>query len=292
MNLTNLEQRFFISIDHLLGRKDSLDILGTSGRKLLQAEVSVGAGGRRSLFLRSVPVLPGEPPRCAIHAPPLPRFGGAPAQGALEVCGPAWQTFGTLEPSLSTTPGELKGLLVVAGIPMMRVEMLSLRGAQRELRMTASTTREAGSAGGGARPYDGGLLALAEPLAEATRENAGMLHAAARNGISPRRLLQVRVMPIADGVLILSCMLAMQLLWPASGKPGSVNLPASAPCLRMRSPSPLVSAEPSPSPPQTRRGNAEEAAAAAAGEAWEVAPVPNPPWEGPTAQPPTPPKAG
>merc|ERR1719324_1162455 len=126
----------------------------------------------------------------------------------------------------------------------MKVESLALRGARRELRMRASTTEESGVASG-SRPYADAMMAVAEPVSDVTRENASMLKAAAGKGISPRRLLQVRVTPNSDAVLIISCMLAMQLLWPKGGKPGSMNVPVSAPCLRLRSPSPLCSALPS-----------------------------------------------
>lgn len=126
--LPNTEARFKVSMDSLLRlTTGDLDVLGTSGRKLLHASVRDAADGRRVLSLASVGC-EGEP-RCTICAPLL---GGG---SGLDVYGRGSQFYGNIE----ATPGG-GGILRFMGSPYDGAAVMTLDpGNPADLALTAST---------------------------------------------------------------------------------------------------------------------------------------------------------
>lgn len=181
--LPNTEARFMINMESLRSPTGSIDIHGTSGRKLLHADFSQFADGRRSIALCSVGCE--DDPRCIITAPAASALTMTP----LEILARGRRPYGTLEPG---GPGWRGGVVIVGGKPVMIVEAppSSTGEFPASLRMTAST-------------MDGRMLAAADP----TSESYG-------HGEQPWKL-QVKVTPGSDAVLISSCMLAIHLLWPS-----------------------------------------------------------------------------
>lgn len=177
--LPNTEARFMINIEDLRNPAGSIDIFGTSGRKLLHADITQLADGRRSLSLCSVGCE--EDPRCTITTP-----ASVLPTSALEIYGRGRRPYGTLEPG---GPG---GVMHVGGKPMMVVESAPWpSGNLHTFRMTAAT-------------MEGRLLAAADPT------NDGRGHG------EQSWKLQVKVTPGSDAVLISSCMLALLILWPSA----------------------------------------------------------------------------
>merc|ERR1740138_1048377 len=90
----------------------SIDILGTSGRKLLHADLNQLSDGRRSVSLCSVGCE--DDPRCTITAP-----ANTLPTSALEIYGRGRRPYGSLE---SGGPGWRSGVIKVEGRPVMVVE--------------------------------------------------------------------------------------------------------------------------------------------------------------------------
>jgi len=119
--LPNTEARFVISMDSLLRvTTGSLDILGTSGRKLLHASIEDTHDGRRCLALSSVGCE--ADPRCLIYTP---KDGVG-----MEVFGRRKSFYGTIERSNDTS-----SILKYEDTPVMLIEA----GSVADLKMTART---------------------------------------------------------------------------------------------------------------------------------------------------------
>jgi hypothetical protein len=182
--LPNTEARFMISMESLRNPGAAIDILGTSGRKLLHADINQSADGRGSLSLCSVGCE--DDPRCTITA--ATSASSLSPLSSLEISGRGRRPYGTMEPG---GPGWRGGVVTVGGKPVMIVETTPLPSGDlyTSLRMTAST-------------MEGRLLAAADPT------NDGRGHG------EQSWKLQVKVTPGSDAVLISSCMLAVHILWP------------------------------------------------------------------------------
>jgi hypothetical protein len=180
--LPHTEARFMIQMDHLQrAATGPLNILGSSGRKLLHAVVCDTPDSRRCLMLASCGCE--DDPRACIFTPQP-----GSTDKSLEVFGKAGKFYGWLE-----TPHPGQALLSYSGdggeaSPVLRIEM----GSPADLRMSASTME-------------------GKVLASAGRSNGGA------DGASSWKM---QVNPGTDAVLITSCMLALIKLrpWP-SGDP-------------------------------------------------------------------------
>jgi len=183
--LPHTEARFVIDMKHLKRSwVGPLDILGTSGRKLLDALVCNAPGSRRCLMLASCGC--GDDPRtCIFTAQP----GSTPSltdSQALEIFGKAGKFYGWLE-----FPGGTEVVLSHSGTDgktrrVLRIEM----GSASDLCMFAST-------------MDGRVLASAGRSAEG--QSSGQQF----EGID---IWKMTVKPGIDAVLITSCMLALIFL--------------------------------------------------------------------------------
>jgi len=181
--LPHTEARFMIQMDHLLRvATGPINILGTSGRKLLHALVCDSPDGRRCLMLASCGCE--DDPRTCIFTPQT----AEPSQ-ALEIFGKAGKFYGWLE-----FPGGNQAVLSFSGDsgvqkPVLQIEM----GNQQDLRMSAST-------------MDGRLLASAG-------RNVGV----GGRQFEGNDSWKMQVKPGVDAVLITSCMLSLTLLrpWPS-----------------------------------------------------------------------------
>jgi hypothetical protein len=182
--LPHTEARFMIQMDHLLRQTTGpVNILGTSGRKLLHALVCDSPDGRRCLMLASCGCE--DDPRTCIFTP-------TDTSQALEVFGKAGKFYGWLE-----LPGRNQGVLLYSGDageqkPVLQIEM----GNPQDLRMSAST-------------MDGRLLASAG-------RNVGVGSQQFSSQGSDSWKMQVK--PGVDAVLITSCMLALILLRPSDDR--------------------------------------------------------------------------
>jgi len=182
--LPNTEARFMISMEQLVPSSGSMsiNILGTSGRKLLHASVDNASDGRRMLAIASVGCE--DDPRCLINRPPPES-----SMPHLEVQGRYGKPYGKLE---MLPPN--RAILRCGEEPVMAIEVTS----PSENRMTANAA-------------DGRILATAGP-----NDGTGMIQSDVPNAWK----LQVR--PGADAVLISTCMLALALLQPAGlGSPAA-----------------------------------------------------------------------
>jgi len=135
--LPNTEARFVIAMDSLRPGSGQIDILGTSGRKLLHATITQQPDGRHVFALASVGCQ--EDPRCIIHGP-------AAGSVKMEVSGRQGQPYGMLEPDNSTA------ILSYNNQPAMVLDTAGLL----ELRLAART-------------MDGKLLASASPAVVSSR---------------------------------------------------------------------------------------------------------------------------
>jgi len=135
--LPNTEARFVIAMDSLRPGSGQIDILGTSGRKLLHATITQQPDGRQVLALASVGCQ--EDPRCIIHGP-------AADSVKMEVSGRQGSLYGWLEPDNTTL------ILTFSGQPAMVLDTTGLL----ELRLAART-------------MDGKLLADARPAVASSR---------------------------------------------------------------------------------------------------------------------------
>lgn len=179
--LPHTEARFMIQMEQMQrSAPGPLNILGTSGRKLLHALVCDSPDSRRCLMLASCGCE--DDPRTCIFTP---QPGAADPQ-ALEVFGKAGKFYGWLE-----FPGASQALLSHSGAngeanPVLQIEM----GSISDLRMSAST-------------MDGRLLA-----------SAGRSAAGGGQQFEGADTWKMQVKPGTDAVLITSCMLALVLLRP------------------------------------------------------------------------------
>jgi len=190
--LTNCEARFVIPLDGLLGPvPTTLDIAGTSGRKLLHAAVRDEEDGSRILALASVGCE--DEPRAIISRGPRSE-PGAP----LTIYGRNREIYGRFEPK-----GSGQGTVVVDGKPVMVIE----QGDSSELRLTATMP-------------DGRALADARRGGFPSSNTPGQ---PARNRMNDGSYWTLKVKPGVDAVLIASCMLAVILL-----RPFSVPTPSSS----------------------------------------------------------------
>lgn len=186
--LPHTEARFMIQMDHLLNiTSGPVNILGTSGRKLLHALVCDSPDGRRCLMLASCGCE--DDPRTCIFTSNRASFPPV-AEPALEVFGKAGKFYGWLE-----FPGGSQVLLAHSGAggerrPVLQIEM----GNQSDLRMSAST-------------MDGRVIA-----------SAGRNAAAGGRQFDGNDSWKMQVKPGTDAVLVTSCMLALILLrpWPSA----------------------------------------------------------------------------
>lgn len=220
--LPKTEARFMVPLDGLLGPVPAtLDIAGTSGRKLLHAAVRDEQDGSRVVALSSVGCE--DEPRATIARGPRSE-PGAP----LTIYGRNKKLYGRFEPS-----GSGQGTVVVDGKPVMLIE----QGDSSELRLTA--TMPDGRALADARR--GGFPSSHTP--DASRGGFPSSHdpgQPARNRMNDGAYWTLKVKPGADAILIASCMLAVILL-----RPFSVPTPTS------HTVSPFVSGQsPGPSLPQ------------------------------------------
>lgn len=120
--LPNAEACFEIHLESLArGRAPSMEILGTSGRKLLQATTTMLPNGRNCLAIASAGCE--DEPRAAVCT--------SSKVGVFEVFGRGGQMYGTLEMSSNGTGGVLHH----DGLPVMVVEI----GSRPDLRATATT---------------------------------------------------------------------------------------------------------------------------------------------------------
>lgn len=189
--LPHTEARFVIDMNRMKRMQTGpFDILGTSGRKLLDALVCDAPGRRRCLMLASCGC--GDDPRtCVFTAKP----GSSPPSTdseALEIFGRAGKFYGWLE-----FPGGMEVMLLHSGVDgkvrrVLRIEMESAS----DLRMAAST-------------MDGRVLA------SCGRSAAGQVAAQQFEGIDT---WYMQVKPGIDAVLITSCILALIFLrsWPSA----------------------------------------------------------------------------
>lgn len=203
--LPHTEARFMIQTEHLLRlTTGSVNILGTSGRKLLHALVCDSPDGRRCLMLASCGCE--DDPRTCIFTPQ----GGVGSSQALEVFGKGGKFYGWLE-----FPGGSRAMLAWAGNgtehkPVMQID-LCVGG--EDLSMKASTPE-------------------GRVLASAGRDVAG------GTGMAPRGAedtWKMQVKPGVDAVLITSCMLAIILLKPLGGpqeRPSGSTVGGTAASLR------------------------------------------------------------
>lgn len=158
----------------------SLDILGTSGKKLLNALVCDGPDNRRCLILASCGCE--DDPRTCIFTPADP----TDPQAGLEIFGKSGKFYGWLE-----FPGGNQALLVHSGDDGQtnRVLQIDMGSAPKDLRMCASA-------------MDGKLLA------SAGRSAVGQT-------AEGKDTWKLEVKPGTDAVLITSCMLALIMLEPS-----------------------------------------------------------------------------
>merc|ERR1712008_626714 len=91
--LPTTEARFVIAMDSLRPGSGQVDILGTSGRKLLHATITRQPDGRQLLAVASVGCQ--EDPRCIIH-------GAAAGSAKMEVSSRRGKPYGMLEPNNAT----------------------------------------------------------------------------------------------------------------------------------------------------------------------------------------------
>jgi hypothetical protein len=178
-----------------------MDILGTSGRKLLHANVCDSPDGRRCLALASCGCE--DDPRVCIFTP---QHG----EQALEVFGKGGKFYGWIE-----FPSRSQAILSYAGDGAPQKAVLQLEmGSQQDLRMSASA-------------MDGRLLASAG-------RNVGV-GGKQFEGIDSWKM---QVKPGIDAVLITSCMLGLILIRPLSGDErfsmGASTTGGTATSLRMR----------------------------------------------------------
>jgi len=189
--LPHTEARFMIQMDHLkrswLG---PLNILGTSGRKLLHALVCDTPDNRRCLMLASCGCE--DDPRTCIFTP----ADATDPQAELEVFGKSGKFYGWLE-----FPGGNQALLTHSGNDGETNRVLQIdMGNATDLRMSAST-------------MDGKLLASAgRSVAGQTAEG--------------KDTWKMQVKPGTDAVLITSCMLALIVLKPWPSGDGRISLPS------------------------------------------------------------------
>lgn len=127
-----------IAMDSLRPGSGQIDILGTSGRKLLHATITQQPDGRHVLALASVGCQ--EDPRCIIHGP-------AAGSTKMEVSGRQGEPYGMLEPDSNATL-----ILTYNGQPAMVLDTTGIL----ELRLAARTT-------------DGKVLANANPAVASSR---------------------------------------------------------------------------------------------------------------------------
>jgi len=142
--LPNTEARFVIAMDSLrLSSACQIDILGTSGRKLLHAAITLQPDGRHVLALASVGCQ--EDPRCIIHGP-------AAGSAKMEVSGRQGQPYGMLEPEnagvILTYSNQAAMVLDTAGLLEYRLAARTMDG---KLLATASQAVSS-SRGPGADP--------------------------------------------------------------------------------------------------------------------------------------------
>jgi len=182
--LPNTEARFMVNMDALLSlTTGSLDILGTSGRKLLHASVEDLTDGRRRLLLAS-DGCEGDP-RAIVYTPaPAEAAVGSSAAPQLQVFGRGSRPYGHLEVGY---PG---AVLHCQGVPVMHLEVVSLADFRmKALAMNGRELATAGRSAGGRRQAEGGSS-----------------------------VWKVSVRPGVDAVLISSCMLSLGLLLPQQAR--------------------------------------------------------------------------
>jgi len=200
--LPHTEARFMIQMDHLLSLTSGpVNILGTSGRKLLHSMVCDSPDGRRCLMLSSCGCE--DDPRTCIFT----SHHGSGAE-ALEVFGKAGKFYGSLQ-----LPGGNQAVLTHSGAggqlkPVLQIDM----GNHSDLSMSAST-------------MDGRLLA-----------SAGRNATAGGRSFEGGDSWRMQVKPGTDAVLITSCMLALILLrpWPTADGRYSMGAPSVPTAMSLR----------------------------------------------------------
>jgi len=122
--LPNTEARFMVDMESLVsGNVNTLDIIGLSGMKLLDASVQITPDGKRNLVLTSV----GIQDLCTCSFTPDPKAAGPKV---IEVYGRGGKHYGTLE-----LPASGGGILKCSGRPDLFIEV----GNPLDLEMSAYT---------------------------------------------------------------------------------------------------------------------------------------------------------
>lgn len=206
--LPNTEARFLIPMENLLRPNPGvLDILGTSGRKLLHAAVEDSPGGQKMLSLASV----------GCEGDPRARICTTPSE-VMQIYGKRQRFYGTLEPRA----GVGGALVKCDGYHVMTIDSVDPTGLQ----LTASTPEGRMLASAGRSGAPGGASGAGMP---------------GRGGPDHWRL---QVKPGADAVLVASCMLAILLLQPTSTGTVTPSLPSASPRASTRSMAPSARSQP------------------------------------------------
>lgn len=195
--LPRTEARFMVAMSALQSVASSqIDIIGTSGRKLMHLAITPEGNGGKRLALSSVGCE--DNPRVFVTAPQGALAPGGGPDRALQIHGRRSVLYGTMEPR-----GDGGAVLICGGQAVMFIEA----GRVGDLQMTA-TVPDGRVVGNGGRALS----------TSARRQREG-----------DDNTWKLQVMPGADAVLIASCMLALILVrpWPAD-RPSNVGMAPSA----------------------------------------------------------------